>query len=211
VLVLSALLMSLAIGTPGYAWVAWIILLPLFLAIRVLHPAIAALSGAVWGACLYFFNVAGAAPAIEPTLISLALLTAVPAVYMGLGTLLTRFIGFNPFMLALGWILVEVALRPLGLQQGLLAGTQSEGSHVHWVSRLLGYFVVAFLMACTNASLLIVLSKALFAVHCRKLASGIHGSEACLLIQGSMSLQQLTSHAGYPRAPPIPTFTTRSC
>ncbi|MGB2988160.1 MAG: hypothetical protein WBE26_20010, partial [Phycisphaerae bacterium] len=52
-LVASAYLMAHAITSPGYSWLGWLTLLPLFFAIRVCRPVIATLSGAVWGFSLF--------------------------------------------------------------------------------------------------------------------------------------------------------------
>ncbi len=159
-LVASALLMAMAVSSAAYSWLAWFSLLPLFLAIRVLSPVVAGLAGAIWGVCFYLFSVAFAAHAVSPTLQSFALLTIIPAFYACFGALLTRWVGFNPLLLGIGWVLVEVAIKPLGLQQGLLAGTQSQSPILHWISHLLGYAFVAFLVVCVNASLLVMLSGA---------------------------------------------------
>ena len=74
--------------------------------------------------------------------------------------MLTRRVGFSPYLMALGWIGVELALRPLGLHHGLLAGTQADGGFViRAIGSFSGYVVVAFLVAYINASLLSVLSE----------------------------------------------------
>ena len=61
-------------------------------------------------------------------------------------------------MLALGWVGVEFALCPLGLRQGLLAGTQGDAVMFRTVGSAAGYVVVAFVVAYINAALLSVLS-----------------------------------------------------
>jgi len=132
---------------------------PLFLAIGKLKPIAAGLCGAFWGICIYFFSVTGNVSYIRPTLLSFGLLAAIPALYTTGGALLRRSIGFNPLVLALGWIGVEFALRPLGLGNGLLAGTQGESVVIRQVGRFLGYVFAAFLVAGANASLLTVLSN----------------------------------------------------
>ncbi len=158
-LTLSAGVTAAALAEPGHSWVAWFSLIPLFGAIRVLRPAVAFLCGGVWGVCLYVF-AAALASVIDPTARSLILLAVVPAAYACLGALLTRRIGFSPLILGLGWVLVEVALAPVGLRQGLLAGTLAGGTLAHWLGQLLGYVFVAFLVAGVNASLLAFLSHA---------------------------------------------------
>ena len=122
-------------------------------------PVRATLAGALWGLCFYAF-AATAVAVITPATLSWLLLATIPAAYAGLGAALTRRIGFNPVVLGVGWILVEIALKPLGLRYGLLAGAQGEGPLLHWVGRLLGYVFVAFVVACASASLLAALSSA---------------------------------------------------
>jgi len=202
-LILSALLMAVAVGSTACSWLAWFGLLPLFLAIRVLRPAAATLAGAIWGVCFYFFSVAFAAHAISPTFQSFALLTIVPAFYACFGVLLCRWIGFNPILLALGWVLVEVAIKPLGLQQGLLASTQSQSPILHWISRVLGYAFVAFLVACVNASLLAVLSNARLKIPRQRSLAGLPNSGTIHLSQTLLYLRLITIFRGYPRPPPL--------
>ena len=101
----------------------------------------AAAGGGLWGCTLFLSANAGISSPIESTFGALALLTIVPAVYTGLSAWLRRWTGFHPFLLAFGWILVELALTPLGLARGLLAGTQGENLLADWSGRLLGYVV----------------------------------------------------------------------
>src|SRR3972149_6444443 len=132
----SAYLMALAIESPKFVWLGWVTLLPLFYAIRVLFPARAFVSGAFWGYCLFLASAAFARTEIAPSLGSLTLLSLIPGAYCYFGAALTRRIGFSPYLMALGWIGVELALRPLGMHCGLLAGTQGDGM----VVRVVGSF-----------------------------------------------------------------------
>jgi len=202
-LVLSAMLMVIAVGSAAYSWLAWFSLLPLFLAIRMLRPIVALLAGAVWGICFYFFSAAFAASIISPTLQSFALLTIVPASYACFGALLTRRVGFNPLLLGIGWVLVEVAIKPLGLQQGLLAGAQSQNPILHWISRSLGYAFVAFLVACVNASLFAVLSNSHLKIPCPRLLTELPESGTLHLSQTFLYPSLVTIFRGYPRPPPL--------
>ncbi len=202
--VFSALMMAMALGSASYSWLAWFGLLPLFLAIRILRPTAAALAGAFWGVCFYFFSSTDATGVISPTLQSLALLTIVPAFYAYFGTLFTRRIGFNPLLLAFGWIVLEFALKPLGLQQGLLAGTQIQNSFLHWISHLLGYLFVAFLVACVNASLLVVLCIARLRFPSWNSSRISPHPDICHLLQSSLNLRLISIFQGYPRPPPLP-------
>lgn len=152
-LVFSALLTSAVLRSQSHAPVAWVGLVPLFQAIRCFGPVRASLAGGVWGACLYLFSSGGAGAVIQPAVSSLAFLTVLPAIYAGAFSWLTRRIGLSPFVLAVGWVLLELALRPLGLPLGLVATTQDAG-FVHWLGGLLGYVFVAFVVIYINASLL---------------------------------------------------------
>ena len=158
-LILSAALMAVAVGSGHHAWVAWVSLVPLFAVIRIFSPRRAMVSGALWGLSFYLFLAFGTDVQGLATIQALLLLTAVPSAYAYLGALLTRRIGFAPLFLALGWIGVELALRPLGFGEGLLAGSQGDGWLVRLPASLLGYGLVAFLVAYVNASLLLVLSS----------------------------------------------------
>ncbi len=199
----TALLMALALTSPDYSSLAWISLLPLFWAIRSQGPTTAAFSGALWGISLYFFSTVGAAPAVAPTFFSLVLLATVPALYAGLGSLLTRAIGFNPLMLACGWILVEVALKPLRLHQGLLAGSLGDTAQLHWLARLLGYVFVALIVACANASLVSILSGTRLSFPaCRSLA-GSPNVVRRLASQSVLAIQPWTLRQVQARASPI--------
>lgn len=116
-LVPSALLTAAAVGSADSSWFAWFGLLPLFLAIRLLSPAVAGLAGAFWGGCFYLFLAARVVPGLALTPHSFALLALALMLYAYLGGLLTRRVGFSPMLLALGWIAVELMLKPLGLRR----------------------------------------------------------------------------------------------
>ncbi len=154
----SAMLMAIAISSPEYGWMAWLCLLPLFLAIQILVPLWAGIVGAFWGLWLYVF-AAILGGAISPSIKSLLLLTGAPAIYAYGGACLTRWLGFRPFLLALGWIGVELILIPIGLSNGLLSGIQGESAQYHWISRMFGYVFLAFLIAGANVLLLNILCQ----------------------------------------------------
>jgi apolipoprotein N-acyltransferase len=201
-LVPSALLTALAIGSADYSWFAWFGLLPLFFAIRILSPAVAALAGAFWGGCIYFFLVAGAVSSLSLTPHSFGLLATVLMLYTYFGGLLTRWIGFSPMLLALSWIVVELTLKPLGLRQGLLAGSQSANGFLHWISCLLGYAFVAMLVAGVNAWLVLLLSCARLRFPPPTIPTGLPNAERYPLSQTFVHLQFLPMSEIYPRPPP---------
>ena len=220
-LLLSALLTVAAMRSPDHHWLAWISFLPLFVVVRCLRPRAAALAGGLWGAGLYVFCTSGPTPAVgavgpaidptapilAPSFLSLAILIVIPAVYVGLAALPGRPISFKLLTLALGWPLVEAVLhlhRLSGPHESLLASTQSELPHLHWLARLLGYVFTALLVACANASLVGILSRARLSLPpCRSLPGSL-SSDVCFLSQVFLRLQLLALRQSYPRAPPIP-------
>ena len=104
-------------------------------------------------------SVLGVESPLSPTLASLALLLIVPSFYLWLGALVTRRLGYCSLFLGFTWIGVELALTPLGLENGLLAGTQGRGALVQLVGGLLGSVFVGFLIAFANALLLWLLGR----------------------------------------------------
>ncbi len=215
-LVAGAYLMAVATASPNCSWLGWFTLFPLFVAIRVQRPLGAMLSGAVWGLCLYLFLPTGGgvlamgAPGLGTWGMdwssaggSPALLTTVPAIYALLGAALTRWIGFSPFVLGVGWMGVELALAPLGLRYGLLAGAQADAWFFPAVGHLLGYVFVAFLAAYVSALIVAVLTRV--AVSCsdhRRVFNA--GERANVLVPQTFRCFPLyIIPACQPRAPPV--------
>jgi len=112
-LVIGALLVVVADGSPRCAWLVWISLVPLFEAIQALRPMQALLAGAFWGGCVGVFSILGAHAPLSPTLQALLVLTAVPAAYAAFGSWAARGLGFNPLILGLAWTPAEIILLPL--------------------------------------------------------------------------------------------------
>ncbi len=158
-LLVSAYVTARGLGAASHSWVAWVALLPLFAAIRISRPVRAMLCGALWGFCLHVFAPAADGAGHAEGILSLALLTAIPAIYGFFGSLLTRRIGFNPLVLGVGWMTVALAFELLGQHNGLLAGTQGGASLLHWLGSALGYVLVAFLVAFVSAALISALSR----------------------------------------------------
>ena len=130
-LIASAYLMAVAIRSPQHPWAGYFTLFPLFVTIRVCRPVGALLWGAVWGLSLWAFSAFAPGSGVPDNLSVIILLPAIPAIYACLGSKLTRWIGFSPFVLGVGWMGVELAFRPLGLQHGLLGGVQGGGLRLH--------------------------------------------------------------------------------
>jgi apolipoprotein N-acyltransferase len=162
-LLLSSCLMAAASAERSLSWVAWLSLLPVFITIRAVSPRQALSYGAIWGACLYlFYAISDASAAVSWS--KFGLLAAVPAIYIYLGARLTRCIGYTPIVLAVGWILAELALQPVNFHYGLLATTQSDGGLMRIVGGVLGYIFVAFLIAFANAQILTLVKCASFKI-----------------------------------------------
>jgi apolipoprotein N-acyltransferase len=182
---------------------AWFGLLPLFLAVRILNPREALIAGGFWGACLFAALVAlGQSFAVSAPL-SLLLLATIPALYTCLGARLTRWTGFHPLLLGLGWVGVELALEPLGLRDGLLAGTQGDGFVFQALGSTLGYGFIAFLIALVNALLLSVLHE--LPMQGALLFSGPDQSPEPLLTRDGLEWSSpFFLRCVQPRAPPLP-------
>ena len=150
--------MAVAQNSNSYWWLGWVTLVPLFLAIRTFRPGPALAAGAFWGVSLYSVSGLLGGGSIPQTTAALLLLAIIPAAYTCLGSIVTRRKGFHPFLLGLGWAGVEIALQPLALRTGLLAGTLGDSVWVLTLGKMGGYVLVAFLVAFANAALLSILS-----------------------------------------------------
>ncbi|UCC29273.1 MAG: hypothetical protein JSU86_13850 [Phycisphaerales bacterium] len=195
--------MALAVASPTYPWLGLFTLLPLFLAIRVCRPPGAALGGALWGVSLYAFSVTGTGHSIDPSVSSVALLTALPALYAYLSAWLTRWIGFNPFVLGVTWMGVELALQPLGLRNGLLAGTQGYGTLMPWLGGALGYVLVAFLVAFVSAAIVSILSRVRAGAAAPRYLVGPGDNDFRLAQQTFSCFPLFAIPPSQPRAPPV--------
>lgn len=147
-----------AVSQAAHPWLMLLAILPLFRVIQVLRPWPATCAGGFFGACLCAFLLAGGVMHTSGTQAWLLLIGA-PALYAGLGAALTRRIGFKPFVLAVGWMPIELALRPLALRYGLLPGGGLDGAVYGLVGRAFGYVLVAFLVAYASAMLLAILTR----------------------------------------------------
>jgi apolipoprotein N-acyltransferase len=104
--------------------------------------------------------------------------------------------------MALGWIGVELALRPLGLHCGLLAGTQGDGFVIRAVGSFAGYVLVAFLVAWVNATLVSVLSEVRLSFSAPRRVRKAIAAERRFLVTELPSYLLHLIRAAQPRAPP---------
>lgn len=195
--------MAIAVGSPGHWWVGWVALPPLFVSIRLLAPAKAMLAGAFWGLSLFVFLLTTGDSTLTPGVGALVLLAGVPAIYTLVGACLTRQVGFNPYLLALGWMGVELALSPLGLRNGLLAGTQGDGLINHWVGNFAGCVLVAFLVAYISASLFEGVNRACAGIDRRRYVTGPVDAARRLFPLEVPHYPSLCGKPAQPRAPPM--------
>jgi apolipoprotein N-acyltransferase len=105
--------------------------------------------------------------------------------------------------LALGWIGVEFAIRPLGLNYGLLAGTQGDGFMIRVVGSFAGYVLVAFLVALVNATLVSVLSEVRLSFTSPRLVPKAAVTVKWFFFNELPSYLLHLIRASQPRAPPI--------
>lgn len=201
-LVISAYLMTAARQQVDHSWLGWFALLPLFQAIRVLSPLRAFAAGGLWGVSAYAFGISSGTAAIDSYSAGL-LITLIPALYAAIGARLTRRIGFSPYLLALGWMAVEIGFQPLGLHHGLLASTQGDDSFlVRVIGSFAGYVLIAFIVAYFNAALLSALSEV------RVASSGTQRVIGSSCPQRRVFTSEIPLHPAYlinpaqPRAPP---------
>jgi hypothetical protein len=133
----------------GASW-AWIAVLPLLAAMYALRPGPAALCGAAWGLSLGLAAEAAASFASASTILFFFLKVILPAGYALLGCLTTRWIGFSPFVLGVGWMLLELTFTALDARGGLIAGGVAGDLVPRLVGDVFGSVVVAFLAVLIN-------------------------------------------------------------
>jgi len=213
----GACLMAAAVAARDLAWLGWLCLLPVFIAIRYCPAGFAGLCGGLWGGSLQVFLMLGTsgAPAAGDSFIAtsagsdpvsagaIALLVGIPALYAYLAARLTRWLGFSPLVLGVAWIGVELALSPLGLRYGLLAGTQSDGTLMAWIGQGLGYALVAFIVAIVNASLTALLFAVRFELIASNWCNAIRDLGASVIAPMRLPVAIVDPLPSQPRAPPI--------
>jgi len=203
-LVVSSYLTAQALRSSDDRWLACVALLPLFASIRSFYPGRAMLAGALWGLCLYLFTTGDAATGVREGGLSIALLTAAPAGYALLGSLVTRRIGFNPLVLGVAWMGMEFAFERLDLRQGLLGGTQSGGVLMAWIGGALGYVLVAFVVAFASSVLLMLLSRARVGSSSPRYLAAPDLCDTRLIPQTFSCSPLFAITCSRPRAPPAP-------
>jgi apolipoprotein N-acyltransferase len=158
--VLGGFFMSVAVSSSSsFPWLGWLALIPLLRAVQVQAPKVACVYGGVWGLSIAAFTRWSGQDVLTFTMPGVVLLSVLPATYAYLGARVTRRVGFNPLVLAVCWMPVELLLQPIGLHHGLLASTQGDGVLIRVVGQLFGYTLVAFVLAFAGAAVLAMLSR----------------------------------------------------
>ncbi|TWT42136.1 Apolipoprotein N-acyltransferase [Phycisphaerae bacterium RAS1] len=158
----SAFIALFARFSPTCAPLAWIAAAPLFAAIYRFRPLAAAGAGCVWGGCfaamlsaIYFDGPREAGMRFGVT-------AGLLAAYAGGAAALRRQLGFAPLLLAVLWACLELALSMTTAQ--VPGGVLSVGTHggglLTSTGHLLGYVIVACLVAYINAGFVRVLDAA---------------------------------------------------
>lgn len=201
-IVAGASLMAIAIKDPSLWWLGWFTLIPLFISIRVSRPGLAGAFGALWGGSLFAFGILYTGT-MSASLVALAALMVVPGFYGYFSARLTRHVGFSPYLLALGWIGVEVALGPFGLRHGLLAATQGDGALVHAFGSFAGYALVAFAVAYINAAFVSALEEVKAAAGGTRFAPRSTPAAALVGIYDDFCVRIHLLRPAQARAPPV--------
>jgi apolipoprotein N-acyltransferase len=141
--------------------------------------------------------------AVGPASPNLALLITAPALYAWLTAKFTRRYGFSPLAMALGWIVLEWALRSAGFNHSLLSTSESHGPVHRLVADFLGCGFVAFLVAYTNASLLALISKVRLRIPRLMPLAELRDPEIYPVWETFPRFLLLAFHQGNLRAPPF--------
>jgi hypothetical protein len=199
----GAYLMSASMRGTVPSFAAWFALVPLLTCIRILSPLKAMLTGGLWGLAIYAFCSIGSDRLFPASPLNLLLLTAAPAIYGAFGALLTRWIGFSPYILGVSWMGVELALTPIRLSFGLIGSRLTDSLFSDWLGHALGFVVVAFAVAYVNAILVCALHH-VFRLARRPIRFEQSSRSTCLRHLGTATIwcDHSLRHMR-PRAPPL--------
>jgi apolipoprotein N-acyltransferase len=157
--------------------------------------------GALWGASVFLFAATHSDTSLALSPLAFVLLTVTPAVYAAMGAWVTRRAGFSPFVLAVGWILAEFALRPLALTHGLGAVSTASSGLLGIVGQFLGHAWVAFLLVYCGAWLLRLVSRMRLALILSQAVAGLDEARRMLWLIPALVPQRVVRSAPT-RAPP---------
>jgi len=90
---------------------------------------------------------------------SLLIVAAVPTLYAGLGSAITRRIGFSPFVLAAGWLSVEFLVALTTTSDGILQVPFTESAVLNWLAHSLGTVFVGFVSALAAGTFVAIANR----------------------------------------------------
>jgi apolipoprotein N-acyltransferase len=155
-LAISAYLAATATEPNAPSWLAWVVLLPLFLAIRTQVPRFAMGCGAFWGVTVYVVSLGLFESSAPFSIVTLALLAIIPAIYGYLCARVMRSLGYCALLLGFAWVGVELLLTPV-LHGGFLLTSHGPELLTDVIGGVFGSVAVAFVLAFANALLLSIL------------------------------------------------------
>ena len=134
-------------------------ILPVFLAIQLVRPSVAAMLAGFWGLCVVTLPGGQARMgASDPAILLLAI--AMPALHAWICASVTHRVRFSPLMIAFAWVGVELAFVGLGLERGFIGSFVDQGPIVGWLSSSLGTLFAGLLVAYLAAWLGLAISEA---------------------------------------------------
>lgn len=189
----------------GFHWSAWLGLIPIFAAIRRFSGVPALAGGAVWGVAVYLSAVGATALSLPITFSGFVVYMFLPAGYVYLMSLFSRRYWYSTLAMALGWIVVELAVNAIGVRPGLITSEHIGSPALRVIADFLGTGFIAFFIACAGAIVITIVSNLRF-----------HWQSTPLIIPrygASRFIHELQSHTRsgrrfrptHPRGPPLAT------
>ncbi len=199
ILVLVSAFVFTLVSESTHSLLSFLCLLPLLRAAQGMRPAHAMGVGALWGSSACLFAALDGGSAITASAVGVVGLLVAPALYACGGSWVTRRVGFSPFVLALGWILIECTLGQS--TRGALIGSSDSGM-LAVVGRHLGSAWSAFVVVYLGSWCLLLVSKWRAA-----LARGYRGAGLTLNLDAfrapaSVAQPIAVPALSHPRAPP---------
>ena len=181
-------------------------LLPLILLARLGNVLWGALGGALWGLTVAVLTVAfqRASQPVEVSTAFFSVTMLAPAAYGALGALITRWIGFSPFILSVVWYGVASGVAVLGFPLHGGEGLVSDVAWYHPTSIVLGHTCLALLISWISATIVLVLDAALHVDGAPAYRSFVEDSDARPIVSlNALPNLWFINLSLAPRAPPV--------
>ena len=167
----SALLLLCANLFPDYWFFSFIALIPLFRRILMAEPDRALRLGFLFG--LSFFGVSLINLCLVAPFAALVKIACGTALFAGFGWAVSwgrRRWGFNPLIVALLWIALELVIIRLGFSGGLLVGESAARPAFGGMATLFGFLSISFLIVLLNSIFIYALEAVATLVTAREIA-----------------------------------------